>query len=250
MQSDKKKFELHVVRVFQNAGGLPSDFKLSNTKNDPPDVKAERSNEVIGIEVRRLFTDEKRKGSSQRRDFNLCQKVINKAQELHSKSTNESYDILVVFNRHYPIDDKQVENIAEKLVNQIKNIKPEMNKLIEFKSEKLYGTDWPKEVQYMRYINCTKYIGKEGPKWHSADWACEDETNTELIQKALDVKETHLKSFPNDISRRWLLLVCDGSVESSFLRLHEGIDKESFRSSYDRVFIMDYSGKRYKELNV
>jgi hypothetical protein len=86
------------------------------------------------------------------------------------------------------------------------------------------------------------------PEWTLSSSGWVGETCQELIQKVLNRKQKSNSIFPKEINLRWLLIVCDGSVDASLLTLHSGLDNEVYESHFDRVFIIDFTGKRYKEL--
>jgi hypothetical protein len=116
-----------------------------------------------------------------------------------------------------------------------------------FRSEDLWGPTWPEEVDY---VLVGLLDGPSPPFWGLSDSFWAGETTFDLIQAAFDSKESRTRAFAEAVDEAWLLLICDGSVGASLLRLHPGIADDSYRSSFDRAFVLDHSGKKFSELTV
>ncbi len=246
--SDKQTFELNAVSLFQTASNLLSDYVLVPGE-DPPDVIAQQGEHLVGVEVRRLFTDETETGSLQRRRMSWCQRVVVRAQNLHREKTNRWYNVRVSFeDESHVVGDKRVDVIARMLLRHACEAIINDNESREFCSEEYCGPTWPEEVATMRV---TVLPGNGPPDWGLCGplgWV--GDTNSRLVQAGLDSKESSCAAYPPNIKERWLLLLCDGSVESSLLRLHKYLETESYCSSFSRAFVMDFSGKAFVELHI
>lgn len=247
MYTDKQSFELNVVRLFREAGGLERESELA-LGADPPDIITRIGERTIGIEVRRLYADEGRRGgSADRRRFGVCSEIVKRAEELHGQITDRFFHINVHFNKTHIIHDKRIPVVAEMLVGLISQRYFEVGELFSLRSEELWGPAWPEEV---RYVSGMLLEGDRPPFWGLSDSSWVGETTFDLVQAALDAKERRICAFAEGVDEAWLLLVCDGSVGASLLQLHSGIEKELYRSSCNRAFIMDYSGRMFAELVV
>jgi hypothetical protein len=246
--SDKQRFELNAASLFQSASKLLSGYAII-PGDDPPDVIAQYGDHIVGIEVRRMFADERKVGSPQRRHMSWCQRVVSHTQSLHREKTNRWYYVRVRFeDESHVFNDKRVDIIARMLLRHACEPIMSDNESREFCSEDYSGPTWPEEVATMRV---TVLPGNCPPDWvlfGSLGWL--GDTNSGLVQAGLDSKESSCAAYPPNINERWLLLLCDGSVGSSFLRLHKEMHTESYRSSFNRAFVMDFSGKAFVELHV
>lgn len=244
MSPEKRKFELNAVSLLRRASRLLQDFELSPGA-DPPDVNASRDGEIIGIEVRRLFSDEGKRGSPQKSYQSSCQKVVDVAQSLHKALTDKWYVVRVHFVDSCILRSSRQRVIAEQLVAQVHSAGIKEHVTREFRSEELWGPEWPEEILF---VSAAVFPGEGGPEWGLSCGAWVGETTTDLIQDALDIKESRLAAFPAEIHGHWLLLVCDGSTGASLLRLHRHMATDSYQSSFDRAFVMDFTGKHFCEL--
>lgn len=247
MQTEKQQFELNAIRLFQQAGGLVLNYTLTPGA-DPPDVLASHGRYRVGIEVRRLFTDEESKGGSpERRRLSISQAVVDRATELHSAISDKQYIIHVHFNKNITLYDNRIAPISEVIVAHVVRTPIQVGQPIYLRSEELWGSDWPEEVLY---IGIGLLEGDGIPFWGLSDSNWVGKTSPEIIQKGLDRKKGRFEAFCDSVDEGWLLMLCDGSVGPSLLELHSEIKHEKFSSSFNRAFVMDFSGKKYAEIEL
>ncbi|MDX9981693.1 MAG: hypothetical protein RBU25_16860 [Lentisphaeria bacterium] len=250
MFTNNQEFELHAVRQFQGICGFLPGYELTPVPcgEDPPDILARNGDHVIGIEVRRLFLDERpKKGSRQREQLGLRKDVISRAQEIHRVTEHRWCTVKVSFSSSCKVCGNRLQKISEMLVDLVCGAalaEPDSRK---FRAEDHWGPRWPEEVDQ---VSATVLPGEGPPEWSISGSAWVGNTGRQVIQDALDEKESKYASFPEVIRDRWLLLVCDGSTESSMLRLHQDIASESYVSSYSRAFVMEFLGRDFAELNI
>ena len=246
--TEKQEFELNVATLFQEAGGLSSDYKLAPVKCDPPDVLAEKTGSKIGIEIRRLYAVEKRKGGSpQRKYLSACKKVVEEAAKQHRTKSNQWYNVDVYFNPNCKIGNNRVQALATELVNLVTSMALQHGQSIDRLSEHFLGEGWPKEVHE---IFVGLFEGTNAPFWSPIYTLWWGKTDFNLIQKGLDEKEERYSKFKDEVDDAWLLLAFDGSVGDSLLAFHSEIKTEIYRSSFDRAFVLGPTGKDFVELNV
>lgn len=244
MGSSKLELELKAVRVFQMAGGLPVDMILREGSN-PPDVIACGATRMIGIEVRRLYADEGADGSRQRRQHAMRDAVVARAARLHRQRVQGWYAASVAFSGHVILSNDRVAQIAESLVAFATSEELVPGQIREFRAEVHWGRAWPPEVGHLMVA---RFEGGEEVHWSQLGGGWEGRTTRQLLQYGLDEKEHVVNRLPPGLGERWLLLYCDGTVESSLLALHDQLHEDRFRSSFDRAFVMDHTGRRYSEL--
>ena len=246
MDTKKQEFELNVVRLFREAGGLNAGAELL-LGADPPDVVAISSGSKIGIEVRRIFMDETRNGSLGRERLRTFQDVIKHAALLHSKISNKFLHISVTFCPDANIPKSKKESIASLMVAQVSKLNLDVGQRFNLRSEDLWGSTWPEAV--LRITGgCLQ--GEGPPFWGLSSWSFLYETNDEVIQNALNSKENAIGKWRTEFNGTWVLLVIDGSVSASFVRPHGKINANVYQSSFDRAFVMEFNGTTFKELRL
>jgi len=246
MEYKKQRYELNAVELLQRSGGLLAGWQLG-PGSDPPDVLAQSGGCALGVEVRRLFADEGRCGSPQRRRLSLMEKIVQQAAEAHGRHSQLWYVVHVHFSQSATLLDSRVATVAEMLVELVIGMSLAPGDYVQLDVVDCWGPGWPEEVDV---VSVALLDGNAKPEWKALGAVWVSQTSHALLQSGLDDKESRLPSFPRDLKERWLLLVCDGSVGSSALRFHDGVESESYQSSFDRAFVIDHSGKNVVELRV
>ncbi len=246
MATEKQENELNAVRLFCESGRAELKSRLWFPDQDPPDIMALVGGQKIGIEVRRMFADERRRGGSRdRQRASACQKVVDTATALHSQITEKFFHVNVSFHRSSGIRDDRIGAVANMLVDIITQQPLLLGETFYLRSEDFFGSNWPEEVLC---VSGGLIEGDGPPSWGCSSNAFVDETSDELIQTALNAKEGRFNKFADKVDKAWLLLICDGSVEASLLRPHKELSRSIYTSSFHRVCILDFEGKTYSEL--
>jgi hypothetical protein len=252
----QKLAEMKVVQLFHNAGGLGinADLLFVSDHLERPDIIAKTDKETVGIEIRRLYNDEQEgSGSVDRKRHGIYQSVVAACSELHSRRSDKWIVVRLSFSKHADIDQIAKrrsgikQEIAEKLVSLIEDLPLSIGDSFDLRSEDLWGSHWPEGIDSVHGVLLE---GNGPPEWDFSDSFWVAETTDEIIQTALDEKEQKVDSWRDSYDSAWVILVLDGSVGASMLRLHRQLIDSEYLSSFDRAFIMEFTGTRYKELRL
>jgi hypothetical protein len=251
-RQEQRIAELNVVRLFQYAGGIDSSACLEHVPIDrrSPDIQARSGANTIGIEVRRIYNDEQEdNGSIDRKREGVYRNIASACTELHSSLSENWTVVRISFFKNADVDllARNKKQIAAKLVSLVKDLSLGIGEHFCLRSEDLWGPEWPEEVDLLHGMLLE---GDGPPDWDYTAGFWVDETTDEIIQNALDDKENKIDSWRNWYDEAWLILVLDGSVGASTLNLHEQLANTEYRSSFDRVFIMNFNGRSYAEIRL
>jgi hypothetical protein len=214
---------------------------------DPPDVIACIDDRRIGIEIRRIYNDEGRSGSRDCERHSAFLDVLDRAQSLHCQLTNQFVQVNVAFCHDIYICRSRRQKVAAMMVDQVRKLPLAVGQVYSLRSEDRWGPDWPEEVDRILGVS----FEAEGPPcWGLSSFSWLDETTDEIIQKALDTKENDLSKWRHDFHEAWILLVIDGSVSASFLKVHEAITSNVYQSSYDHALILELPTKKVISLDL
>jgi hypothetical protein len=252
-----KTFERRAVELFQKAGGLGCEFKLQygpESPPAPPDIVATNTTdreEAVGIEVTRIFNDETgRMGSHDRKRRGILEEIVNNAEEMHSQLCDRSCFVSVHFISHLDVtalSRSRKKQVSAMLVKAVTSLPQSSSQHFELRSEEMWGSDWPEEVLMIDGL----LLEEAGPtEWRLSSNLIVGETTDELIQGKLNRKEQDIDKWRGGYKEAWILLVLDGSVESSTLRLHEGLETKEYFSTFNRGYVLGYNGHRYSELQL
>ena len=248
----QKLYELNVVKLFRDAGGLSHYAELQHVPDhlERPDIIARIDSITIGIEIRNLFNDEKEgSGSRDCKRRGIYESVVKTCSHIHSRRSDKWIDVQVSFSSYVDADliARRERKIAEMLVKLVEKYDPKIGDYFTLCAEKLWGPDWPEEIDYVRVM---RLEGAHPPHWSYTDSFWVGETTDELIQNALDDKERNILKWRDGFDEALLLLVLDGSVGASMLRPHEQLMNNEYLSSFDRACVMEFDGKSYRELRL
>jgi hypothetical protein len=79
--------------------------------------------------------------------------------------------------------------------------------------------------------------------------AVPDLASVQIIERIQD-KETKLGKYRSRCSKIWLLIVEDGFAPSSYFVISNGLKKQIYKSSFDRIFLFRNFSREVIELNV
>lgn len=242
--TEKQEFELNAVRLLIRSGGLDAGTELL-VGSDPPDIVAICGVSTIGIEVRRIYKDETRSGSRDRQRLSAFKNVIDLAAKIHAENSNRFIHVSVHFNSNANIRKAQFEDIANLMVNQVCKLNLDIGQTFNLRSEDLWGPDWPEAVLRISG-GCLE--GEGPPFWGLSSWSLLCETTDRIIQNALDDKEKNISKWKNNFNESWVLFIIDGSVSSSFMKPHDRMTANVYKSSFDRAFVMEFNGTIFRPL--
>jgi hypothetical protein len=242
-KQSKNEFEYRCVELLLKANPLLHGYSIEVAKKDPPDVIITQSSSRIGIEVTRLYSDiAPEVGSKSRRHRELEESAAKKTQEILRKKVSGAWQFNICFNPSLETIKKGIVNkIAESLAKTLYLSILKEDKYIVLRSED-YDYDesiLPYEVDFVHGIRLPDHPDNLELVCFSDSSSWVGKTTYNLIQEGLKRKEKILQKFTEKFNDCWILLVCDGSSESSMLRLHKSISNEVYTSPFNQAFILD-----------
>lgn len=242
-KQSKSEFEYRCVELLLKANPLLHGYSIESAEKDPPDVIITQPSSRIGIEVSRLYSDIAPKGGSKSQQHRGLEEFAAKhTQEILRKEVSEAWQFNICFNPSLKEKQKgSVKKIAESLAKTLYLsilkedkyivLKPEDydydESILSYEIDFVHGIrlpDYPDNLELVCFSDWSGWVG---------------ETTYNLIQEGLKRKEKILQKFTEKFNDYWILLVCDGSSESSMLRLHKSISNEVYTSPFNQAFILD-----------
>jgi hypothetical protein len=257
-KQSKSEFEYRCVELLLKANPLLHGYSIESAEKDPPDVIITQPGSRIGIEVSRLYSDIAPKGGSKSQQHRGLEEFAAKhtqeilRKEILRKEVSEAWQFNICFNPSLKEKQKgSVKKIAESLAKTLYLSILKEDKYIVLRPED-YDYDesiLPYEIDFVHGIRLPDYPDNLELVCFSDSSSWVEETTYNLIQEGLNRKEKVLHTFTEKFNNYWILLVCDGSSESSMLRLHKTISNEVYISSFNQAFILDMYAE-YCQLNL
>ncbi|MBL7008499.1 MAG: hypothetical protein ISR76_05835 [Planctomycetes bacterium] len=242
--SGKKAFEKRAGRKLLRATGLLREYRL--LAFEQPDLLACHNGAVVGIEVSRLFRDEGETGRPQHRAYSQRRQVLRAAQVRHRLETESTLDLMVEFCNGSVVEEGRVPELVDALLEAAQEAPEEVGEQRTLPEDPVRRAGLAGVVQAVR---ATRLEGREGPLWGMVSEPWTDERVRALVQLRLDKKEELLDRYRTDgVLAQWLLLMCDGLPGRRPEPPHPCAAPGSYRSSFSRVFVMDFTGRHWCEL--
>ncbi len=244
--SGKKAFEKRAGGKLLRATGLLREYRL--LAFEQPDLLACRNGAVVGIEVSRLFRDEGQKGKPQHRAYAQRRRVLREAQMRHRRESSRSLDLMVEFQNGLLLSEEQETALAQALLEAAREEPEAVGEQLTLPSLPLRRAGLEEVV---RAVRSTRLEGEEGPLWGMASEPWTEEGVRSLLQLRLGKKEGLLANYRQDgVLAHWLLLICDALPGRRPELPHPCAAPGRYPSSFQRVFVMDFLGKHWGELEL
>lgn len=169
-------------------------------------------------------------GNLDRKRRGILEEILNIAERLHSKHCDRYCFVSVYFISHLDVralSRSRKKQILKMLVKAVTTLPKSSNQRFELGSEEMWGSYWPEEVLA---ISGMLFEEAAPTEWVLSSHLAVGETTNELIQAKINRKEKNIDKWRDVYKKAWILLVLDGSVESSKLRFHEGYETKEYFS--------------------
>ena len=165
----------------------------------------------------------------------MRKRLVDRALEILETKSAEKFYISLGIPEHQPIRARDIDKIASEIAEAVISSGPELNPL----GARAVVTQLPEPVAYLS-VTSLDALPDSVLNLNNTFWV--GSATSRLVQYGLDKKETRFSAFPPEFSERWILLACDGRVQSSSLTLSPELKAATFRTSFHRAFVLDMFG--------
>jgi hypothetical protein len=250
MSRNKKEEKYHLERFAESFSEFPNGIRdYAETSADKPDLMVHAPEGIIGIEHTRLFRipDSPAEPIMQEQEA-LQNRIVTGAHEAYQAAGGRAAYLLVYFDERVPLRQAEVVMYSGKLTEAMRFLEIELGSesnskfLIEnWKYNQRFPNGLPPGIHSIHF----NYVTKPGFElWGAARTAFIPSLTQERIQAKIGDKEKRLDDYRtrcNQLGRCyqvWLLIVCDLSAPSSHFDLPNDVRAVSYKSNFDRVFLM------------
>jgi hypothetical protein len=210
------------------------------SQHEPPaaDFIITQGNKKFGLELTRLYKDEKNDSSSIQAQATLKDRLVQKAWYEYNKKSNRKYKVVISFVERSNIDKNDLENLAkflvEKIVDKLKTNTPSYWVTIG-------GCDLAPHTDIFQLVQ----IGDFADSWSQINsYRVEPFSQANLI-KAIDKKEA--KEYAK-CDEMWLVLLAN-FFNPLMLEIPEDLKIEIREGQFDRIFLYRYPGLVFNLFN-
>jgi hypothetical protein len=209
------------------------------THADIPDFRIRVGNNIIGVEVRRLFTSPDGPAIESTQE-SIFEQACRKAERL----TLPPADVTLFFNLRKPLHAAARCRIADAVVQVVVDNIPADGDMAQLE----HRSGQPSEVDLIHIDRQHREHRPEQGRWRADFKFSEIERNVfGIVQEAITQKANRLPTYLKACDKCWLLLVADSFRASGNLIFDAG-QKHVFLSPFTRTYVLDFGRGRLHRL--
>jgi hypothetical protein len=228
-----------------------------------PDCLIATPSGELGIEVTRI----PREPEEVRKCRELIERhgdiLINRAERLYETEGGPPVTVLVAADAQLPVPERNIEEVANWLAGQVSTAEMVPGHGLFLRRPVRPGSRWPDGIAA---ITVMRNRSAAASRWSLASDVQPSPLRTEDIQHALDAKDAGFDGYRRCSNGVWLLAVVDGDDDGerdsacidggdraptpTLAAIPPVVARHPYRSSYDRVFLLDYPHARARPLIV
>jgi hypothetical protein len=228
-----------------------------------PDCLIATPSGELGIEVTRI----PREPEEVRKCRELIERhgdiLINRAERLYETEGGPPVTVLVAADAQLPVPERNIEEVANWLAGQVSTAEMVPGHGLFLRRPVRPGSRWPDGIAA---VTVMRNRGAAASRWSLASDVQPSPLRAEDIQHALDAKDAGFDGYRRCSNGVWLLAVVDGDDDGerdsacidggdraptpTLAAIPPVVARHPYRSSYDRVFLLDYPHARARPLIV
>jgi len=191
--------------------------------------------EIVGVELVDYVRGQSEKGSANRRDEQLRQRVVGEAKARLEEEILVALEVHFIWHPHRCLDRNSVTSLAVQVAEVVKRNIPlnvlgtatvHADQFAELSRKHLHSL----HLVRLRDTSLTLWSSVEG------GWT---EVSTGEIQSLVASKNERVGSYRQNCNKIWLLIVADGRHISSCVDLHTDVYAYPFETGFDEVIFWD-----------
>ncbi len=228
-----------------------------------PDCLIATPSGELGIEVTRI----PREPDEVRKCRELIERhgdiLINRAEQLYETEGGPPVTVLVAADANLPVPERSIDEVAAWLAGQVSMVDVVPGHGLFLRRPVRPGSRWPEGIAALTVL---RNRNAAESRWSLASDVQSPPLRAEDIQQALDAKDAGFNGYRRCSNGVWLLAVVDGDDDGerdgacidggdraptpAVAAIPPVIARHPYRSSYDRVFLLDYPNARARPLIV
>ena len=189
--------------------------------------------------------------------------LIDRAERLYETDGGPPVTVLVAADAQLPVPERDIDGVANWLASQVSTVEVVPGHGLFLRRPVRPGSRWPDGIAA---VTIMRNRGAAASRWSLASDLQPPPLRAEDIQQALDAKDAGFNGYRRCSNGVWLLAVVDGDDDGerdgacidggdraptpTTAAIPPTVARHPYRSSYDRVFLLDYPHARARPLIV
>ena len=244
LANKKKEIERYHVELFRKT---LSDFPVGTIiDSEEPDFLIENKGIIIGIEITDLYHEALQSVRPMQAWESLTEQVVDEARAIHTFKGGPVLTVRVEFDLGSKFGKSRRAEVASKLAELVLATNVDVGGEVKLQNEYDDLDAFPEEITRIR-IQRSPFRSR--PLWNAPRAAFIPQLDVGLLQERIDEKNKRAEVYRQKSPEIWLVIVHNLSLSlaSSFERSREAF-QHSYRSDFNRTFMLDAFGKRSDEL--
>jgi hypothetical protein len=240
--ASNRQREKAIFDIFRDKYDLLGGFKLGGFKHlDTPDFWGDDG--ILGVEITELYSDEKTYGKELREHEAAKERIVNKASKKAQELGLPPLDVHVVFVGDIPKGKES--DLIKSLFEVVNSNCPDAG------HEKVLSIDSDLPEGFGAIL-----INRQCSKKHIWDWGEAGDVETDFsaqLQCRINEKAKKFPEYQKNRKKCWLIIAALGFRPSSFYEFEEDdedMEASCYESPFEKVFFMEVSREKLKELKV
>ena len=239
---ENKARERHFVELFKSAyANFPAGEIHADEKQERPDVILVTPQGKIGIEITSLHDSKLKRMESE------CEKAVLAAQKIYEKQNLPNLHVSVHIGGENSFNRATRNKFAAAIAGLVAANIPLPGKYSEVENS------WndPEQFPYaINSIHIFRYSWPDKNLWAAPSAGFYREHFVEELQQVISEKDSKLSGYSEDCKEQWLLVVAENSNPSTFYDPSEATVNHSYKSAFDKVFVMELFKVKLFELKL
>jgi hypothetical protein len=231
-RAGKEELERIYIEAFANAYPAFPSGRMDKSEN--PDFLVHNGEDVLGIELTRIFRKSRHELSPMREQESLRERIADIAKSEYDERDLPPVHVSVFFDDQHILRKADVRRIAEKLVALVVRLMPEPGYSCEEEYDWINREYFPEEVLHV-IVRRREYM--TASFWSTPLAAFLPQVGPEEIQAEIAKKEQKLDLYLRSCARAWLVLLSHGEGLSSIIAVSSEALSAKYLTRFERVFL-------------
>ena len=244
MGDRNKRFETYCLSILRR--GLPGFPTGEVLPSESPDFLISTDQGLLGIEVTRLVKAADVQGNIPRAREGEQAEMIKVAMRFYETLSLPPVDVAVIFGNCGRLSKRERDKSAKILSRFVASHVPEANQVTRHENDNQTHDGLPEAVHSVRIA---RLVGTEN-LWHVSGSGWFQKELVEELQAVMRKKDARHAGFDNRAVAHWLLVVIEGTSDSTFFDPSEESLTHCYESDFQRVFLLDLMRLHVSELKL